>query len=112
MHTWFFKRPSDTLHHAFISFFIDTGAGDTLKVLHLASYTACRLEQLSFGNYHEQFYFDIPEGCTLNGRMHEIWLYKKPGYLPFFARKQYRTAELWNKPAAIPATLSRKHPSL
>ncbi len=97
MHTWFLKRPADTLHHAFISFFIDIGTGDTLKVLHLASYIACRLEQLSPGTYREQFYFEIPEGCTLNGRMHEIWLYKKPGYLPFFARKEYRSNQIWSQ---------------
>ena len=106
MHTWFFKHPSDTLHHAFISFFIDTGNGDMLKVLHLASYTACRLEQLSPGTYREQFYFDIPEGCTLNGRMHEIWLYKKPGYLPFFARKEYRSNLIWSE--VVPPLLSSK----
>ncbi|MFH0919790.1 MAG: DUF2079 domain-containing protein [Fibrobacterota bacterium] len=73
---------------ALISFFTGNG-GDTLRVLHLPSYTACRLDTLEPGVYRECFYFEIPAGATLTGRSHRMALYRKDAYLPFFARPEY-----------------------
>lgn len=77
---------------AFISFFIDEQMKDTIRVLHLASYTMAELEKLEGGIYEEEFYFDIPHGKSLQNRKHEIWLYHKNCYLPFFAREEYKLA--------------------
>jgi uncharacterized membrane protein len=85
----------DALKHAFISFFIDPEGRDTIRVLHLASYTQCRLESLKPGIYDETFYFDLPPGRTINHRYHEVWLFKKTGYLPFFARRNYQYVRVW-----------------
>ncbi len=79
---------------AFISFFIDEKLKDTIRVLHLASYTLAELETLEEGTYEESFYFDIPQGKSLHNRKHEIWLYHKNSYLPFFAREEYRLSRL------------------
>ena len=72
---------------ALISLFINEG--DTIKVLHLPSYTTTDLRTLPSGNYHESFFFQIPQGKTLEGRKHIIALYKKDSYLPFFARPSF-----------------------
>jgi hypothetical protein len=94
----FHKGATDTsLVHAFISFFIDAKSGDTLRVLHLATYTACRLEALPAGSYEEAFYFDATPGAAVGNRRHEVWLFEKPGYLPFFARDAYRVRCLWKE---------------
>jgi uncharacterized membrane protein len=96
MNTRFHKGSTDTsLIHAFISFFIDQKSRDTLRVLHLASYTDCRLEALPAGSYEESFYFDGVPGANISTRYHEVWLYKKPGYLPFFSRQSYRIQCCW-----------------
>ncbi|MBN2036194.1 MAG: DUF2079 domain-containing protein [Chitinispirillaceae bacterium] len=87
--------PDDSLKHAFISFFIKTETSDTVRVLHLASYTLARLEFLPAGVYEETFSFNVPQGTSLHKRRQEIWLYKKEGYLPFFSRPHYQHACLW-----------------
>jgi hypothetical protein len=79
-----------TLKQAFVSLFIDSSGNDTVRVLHLASYTACRIERLEPGWYDETFRFSLPAGKRIENRRHEIWMYAKQGYLPFFARPEYR----------------------
>jgi uncharacterized membrane protein len=96
MKTRFCKGSGDSLIHAFISFFIDPEKRDTSRVLHLASYTLSKLESLSPGVYDESFYFDLPQGRTLRNRRHEVWVYKKKGYLPFFARQEHRFLLVWS----------------
>jgi hypothetical protein len=92
----FYKGTLDsTKKHAFISFFIDEKSNDTLRVLHLASYTLSRLEVIDSGWYDETFRFDIPPGTTIANRRHEVWLYAKEGYLPFFSRNEYRVKKLF-----------------
>jgi len=90
-----FTKGQDLKGSAFISFFIDEMTMDTIRVLHLASYTLVELEKLEEGGYEEEFYFDIPQGKSIQGRKHEIWLYHKNSYLPFFARKEYRLERVW-----------------
>jgi len=89
-----FAKGQDLKGSVFISFFIDEVTRDTIRVLHLASYTLVELEKLEEGVYEEEFYFDIPRGKSLQDRKHEIWLYHKNSYLPFFAREEYRLSRL------------------
>lgn len=95
MRSSFSKGCTDLRGSAFISFFIDEVTKDTIRVLHLTSYTLVELEKLGDGIYEEEFYFDIPQGKSLQDRTHEIWLYHKNSYLPFFAREEYRLGRVW-----------------
>lgn len=90
----YFTKHQNLKGSAFISFFIDEQMKDTIRVLHLASYTLAELEKLEEGTYEEEFYFDIPQGKSIKNRRHEIWLYHKNSYLPFFAREEYRLNRL------------------
>ena len=74
---------------ALISFFINESTKDTLRVLHLASYANTELEHLEAGVYEEEFYFDVPQSVQIQGRKHQIRLFRKDGYLPFFSRPDY-----------------------
>jgi uncharacterized membrane protein len=97
-----FCKGSDSLSgSAFISLFIDRKTNDTIRVLHLASYTIAKLEQLNPGFFQESFWFSIPAGKQFDTRTHEIWLYHKNLYLPFFARREYRLECLYNESIQI-----------
>jgi uncharacterized membrane protein len=80
--------PRDIL--AFISFF--AAGNDTIRVLHLPSYTAVSLDTLDAGIYREEFFFQTPAGRDIQGRSHTIALYTRSRHMPFFARDQYRIA--------------------
>jgi len=94
-----FSKDQGLKGSAFISFFIDEQMKDTIRVLHLASYTLAEMEKLQEGTYTEEFYFDIPQGKCLQNRKHEIWLYHKNSYLPFFAREEYKLGRLYEREA-------------
>jgi hypothetical protein len=89
MSTEFLKGGAFTKGEALISFLIDTLGGDTVRVLHTPSYIAAKMDDLEPGVYREQFFFQVPGEKSIKDRKHEVRLYWKSTYLPFFDRKEY-----------------------
>ncbi len=88
MHTVFEKGQMFKRGKALVSMLINDKM-DTIRVLHTPSYLKNRIDSLAPGLYKEEFFFQIPIGKTLKNRKHQIILYDKSRYLPFFARKNY-----------------------
>jgi len=84
MNVRFRKDSGSARGDAFISFFMD--GKDTIRVLHVPTYVFTSLPVLAPGVYEERFFFQVPQGKSLEGRRHVIALYEKDAYLPLMSR--------------------------
>ena len=88
LRTRFIQGRESPRAQAIVSFWISP-EGDSLRVLHLPTYTQVDLRTLAPGRYEESFFFQIPKGKSLRNRQHHLALYSKDDFLPFFSRPQF-----------------------
>ena len=88
LHTYFQIDSTFSSSHALISFFIKEKE-TPLRVLHLPSYFQKNNINREEGIYEEKFQFHVPQNITISDRRHEIRIYQKNEYMPFFERESF-----------------------